>query len=274
MADAIQSYTESLGGFLKANRGKVVSALNDAIDFERFAAVAMNTLRRTPALAQCSPASVIDAVNRCAELGLEPGGPLGHAYLIPFKQECQLVIGYRGYLHLMFRSGGLKDAQAHVVYDSDKFVGQFGTDPRIEHTIGFGKRGKVVGAYCVLRFVNGGSHIEAMNIDELNKVRAASRAKSGPWDEWTEEMFRKTVLKRAAKWGPTGDNLDLMGKAEDYDADTVVDSTATTRPTPPAQQTHSLSDGSVSAQLDSTDKVKAAIPNGTPQQMSTEPAPF
>jgi recombination protein RecT len=258
-SDIVKAPVDSLGDFLKANKGKVVSALNDAIDFERFAAVAMNTLRRTPALAQCSPASVITAVNRCAELGLEPGGPLGHAYLVPFGSECTLVIGYRGYLHLMFRSGGLKDAQAHVVYENDKFVGQFGTDPKIEHTIGFGKRGRAIGAYCVLRFVNGGSHIEAMNMDELSKVRGASRAKSGPWEDWTDEMYRKTVLKRAAKWGPTGDKLELMAKAAEYDGDTIDGTVVDPKPTP-AQSTHSLvSENGVTQALDSTDRAKAAI---------------
>lgn len=261
MADAIvKSYVDSLGEFLRANKNKVTSALNDSIDFERFAAVAMNTLRRTPALAQCSPASVIDAVNRCAELGLEPGGPLGHAYLIPFKTECQLVIGYRGFVHLLFRSGGLKDIQAHVVYENDKFTGNFGTEPRIEHAIGFGKRGKSIGAYCVLRYVNGGMHIESMNMDELLKTRNMSRAKTGPWDDWFDEMCRKTVAKRGAKWGPTGDNI-LMAKAAEYDDDTVDGSVVQARPSPPSQTTHSLvSENGVAAQLDSTDKAKAAIP--------------
>lgn len=260
-SEIVKSPVDSLGEFLKANKNKITSALNDAIDFERFAVVAMNTIRRTPALAQCSPASVITAVNRCAELGLEPGGPLGHAYLVPFKEECQLVIGFKGYLHLMFRSGGLKDAQAHIVYENDKFTGRFGTDPYVEHSIGFGKRGKPVGAYCVLRFVNGGMHVEAMNMDELNATQAVSRAKSGPWLDWPDEMRRKTVLKRAAKWGPTGTNLELMAKAIDYDDD-VIDSTATpvARPTP-TQTTHALvSENGVAATLDATDRVKQSIP--------------
>lgn len=260
-SEIMKTPVDSLGEFLRANKNKITSALNDAIDFERFAVVAMNTLRRTPALAQCSPSSVIDAVNRCAELGLEPGGPLGHAYLVPFKQECQLVIGYKGYLHLMFRSGGLRDAQAQVVYENDKFVGAFGTEPRIEHTIGFGKRGRAVGAYCVLRYVNGGTHIEAMNMEELQKVRNASRAKSGPWEEWFEEMCKKTVLKRGAKWGPTGSNLELMSKAQDYDSDTVDGTVLPPNATPPAQTTHTLvSENGVTAALDNTDKVKAAVP--------------
>lgn len=263
-AEIQKTYVDSLGDFLKANKGKIVSALNDSIDFERFAAVAMNTMRRTPELANCSPASVITAVNRCAELGLEPGGPLGHAYLVPFKQECTLIIGYKGYLHLMFRGGGLKDAQAHVVYENDKFVGAFGTDARIEHTINFGKRGKAIGAYCVLRFANGGTHITAMGLEEIEKRRAVSKAKNSPmWTEWWDEAACKTVVRHGAKFGPTGDRYELMSKAQDYDGDTIDSvATPTPRPTPPTQTTHSLvSENGVSQALDSTDKVKQSIPS-------------
>ena len=45
---------------------------------------------------------------RCAQLGLEPGSGMGQAYLIPFKDECQFIIGYRGLLNLVYRSGHLR----------------------------------------------------------------------------------------------------------------------------------------------------------------------
>lgn len=259
MAGEIQkSSTDSLNEFLRANKVKIERALGDSIDFERFFVVAMNTIRRTPKLGQCSPSSVIDAVNRCAELGLEPGGPLGHAYLVPYAQECQLVVGYRGLLHLMFRSGGLRDASAQMVYDNDKFVGQLGTDPKIEHTITFAKRGRMIGAYCVLRYVNGGTHIETMNMEELQKVQSVSKAKSGPWTDWFEEMCKKTVLKRGAKWGPTGDGLELMARAYDYDDDKVVDSVATPVPTQPPPALNS--ENGVGQVVDATDRLKQSIP--------------
>lgn len=245
---------DTLSKYLVANKPKLMSALNDAIDFDRFAVVAMNTLRRTPDLAACHPSSVIEAINKCAELGLEAGGAMGLAYLVPFKSECQLVIGYRGYVNLLFRAGGLKDIQAHVVYENDKFNGAFGSEPHVDHQIGFAKRGKSIGAYCVMRYVNGGMHIEAMNMDELAKARALSRAKSGPWFDWTEEMYRKTVAKRGAKWGPFGGS-PLMAKAEEYDSDTI-DSVVIPAPEKPAL----ASENGAAAAIDSTERVKSAIP--------------
>jgi recombination protein RecT len=175
---------------------------------------------------------------------------------VPYGQECQLIVGYKGYLHLMFRSGGLRDASAQMVYENDKFVGQLGTEPKIEHTINFGKKGKPIGAYVVLRYVNGGTHIETMNMDELQKVQSVSKAKSGPWVDWFEEMCKKTVLKRGAKWGPTGDGLELMARAHEYDDD-VIDSTATEKPSQPAP---ALASENAAQALDNTDKVKASVP--------------
>lgn len=258
-AEIQKSSADNLGDFLKANKGKMVSALNDSIQFERFATVAMNTVRRTPGLLQCSASSIITAVQRSAELGLEPGSPLGHAYLVPYKEECQFIIGYRGYLHLMYRSGGLKDGAAHIVYENDKFTGRRGTDPYVEHLIGFGKRGKPIGAYCVLRYSNGGLHVESMNMDELNAVQAMSRAKSGPWIDWPDEMRRKTVLRRAAKWGPTGDGLEIMAKAHEYDDDTI-DSVATPVAAPSQQPPSLASENGVGHIIDATDRLKQAIP--------------
>jgi recombinational DNA repair protein RecT len=40
-----------------------------------------------------------------------------------------------------------------------------------------------------------------MSVDEVEKVRAASRAGgSGPWKDWWSEMAKKTVFRRASKW--------------------------------------------------------------------------
>ena len=246
------SFDDSLRNHLAKNKAKFISALDGQIEFERFAVVVMNAIRRTPALAECSVSSVVEAVTKCAELGLEPNGPLQHAALVPFKGECKLVVMYRGQLHLMFRSGGLKDATAHVVYEGDKFSGQLGTNPSVEHPISFTKRGKPIGAYAVINYANGGQHIEAMNLEEIEKVRASSRASKGPWFDWWDEMARKTVLKRGAKYAPAGANLQLLAKAAEYDDD-VIDSTATATPAP------SLTAENGGQTIDATAKVKAAV---------------
>lgn len=246
--------------FLWKNKSKLEATLR-GIPYERFANVVLNSMRRTPDLAACSASSLIHCIGICAELGLEPGGQLGHAYLVPFGQKCEIIIGYRGYLHLMYRNGSLKDAEAHVVYDNEVKSGDFalvrGMATELRHVVRFGaKKTQPVGVYCVLRFANGGVHVEPMEWEEVMKIKGRSRAsKNGPWVTDELEMAKKTVLRRAAKWAPTGQDDDIS-KAMDNDYD-VVDSEKVPEPVAPALPSETAI--APPAQVDATDKAKAAI---------------
>ena len=87
-----------------------------------------------------------------AQLGLEPGGTLGHIYFIPYGNKCTPIIGYKGYLELARRSGQVARLDARVVYEGEKFEVTAGLHPNIEHSV----RGdvdrsddKIVAAYAV-----------------------------------------------------------------------------------------------------------------------------
>ena len=77
-------------------------ALPKHITPDRMARVCMTMIRQVPLLMKCDPMSLIGSIVKLSQLGLEPDNGLGHAYLIPFKNnkkntvECQLIIGYRG----------------------------------------------------------------------------------------------------------------------------------------------------------------------------------
>lgn len=228
MAD-LAVYENSLSSHLRANKARVIAALDEQVDWNRYYTVVMNMVRRTPALADCAIESVFESVVKCAELGLEPGGPLGHAYLIPFKKEAVLVIGYKGWLHLMFKGGGVQDAEAHVVFEEDLKNGfkltRTAAGTIIHHPFTFTpeeKRGKPLGAYAVVRFANGGRHVEPMSWDEVMKAKAVSPSAGSsysPWNTWLYEMAKKTALKRAAKWAPTGRDYTLMARAWQHDVE-------------------------------------------------------
>ena len=67
-------------------------------------------MQRTPKLLECTRESLLACIVQCAQLGLEPDGLLGQAYLIPFyngrknRYECQLIVGYKGLLKLARQS--------------------------------------------------------------------------------------------------------------------------------------------------------------------------
>jgi recombination protein RecT len=46
-----------------------------------------------------------------------------------------------------------------------------------------------------------------MNKTEVEKVKATSRARKGPWIEWEGEMWKKTVVKRMYKLLPQTDRM-------------------------------------------------------------------
>lgn len=216
---------------IKAIRGDLQSrlpAINEALPAtvkryltpERMTKIALMTIIRQPALLNCSRASILEAVIGLAQIGLEPGGPLGHAYLVPFKQTCQPIIGYRGLIALARRSGELSSITAQVVFERDEFEIDLGSgEPPVHHPYLKGERGKPYCVYCVAKFRDGSRHTEVMTMDEVNKIRNRSRAKdNGPWVTDYLEMAKKTVVRRASKYWPISiefaDALELEDRQE------------------------------------------------------------
>jgi recombination protein RecT len=74
------------------------------MDPERCYRILLSCWSRTPALQKCTPESLFRASLQAVELGLEPGGALGHAYLVPYGNQCTLIPGYRGLVELVRRS--------------------------------------------------------------------------------------------------------------------------------------------------------------------------
>ena len=100
---------------------------------DRMARIAATELRKTPALLNTTPASFLGAVMQSAQLGLEPGSALGQAYLVPYGNQCQLILGYRGMIDLARRSGQVLSLSAFAVHEGDNFNYQLGLHPDIHH---------------------------------------------------------------------------------------------------------------------------------------------
>jgi phage RecT family recombinase len=100
--------------------------IGTALDPERFARIAFTAIRQSPQLMRCRPESLLGALMTAAQLGLEPG-PLGEAWLVPFKDQVTFIVGYRGLLKLAWQSGQLRNISARVVYEADDFDFAFGS---------------------------------------------------------------------------------------------------------------------------------------------------
>lgn len=190
---------------------------------DRLVKIALSATSRAPELLACSPASILRAVMQGAEMGLEVGGLLGDCYLVPFRNkhtgavEAICIPGYRGLIRLARNSGQITSIEAHVVYDHDVFDLEYGLDAKLIHRPSLREdRGKVVCAYAIARFKDGGYQIEVMTIGDLNAIKSRSQASAdGPWVTDEPEMQRKTVVKRLCKYLTLSPELSKAVAADD-----------------------------------------------------------
>ena len=203
--DAIRTIQD----LLARSKSQIQAALPKHLDADRLARISLTTIRQTPKLLECDPLSLVKCIMQAAALGLEPDPLLGRAYLVPYGREVQLIIGYRGLIDLARRSGEIQSIEAHVVYEADEWDYAYGLEPRLFHRpADTEKRGKVVAAWALARFKDGGYQFEVMNLSELEAVRRSSRAgNNGTWVSHTAEMYRKTVLRRLGKLLPLSPTL-------------------------------------------------------------------
>jgi recombination protein RecT len=199
-------------------------ALPRHVTADRLARIALTEVRKNPKLAQCDQTSFLGAVMQCAALGLEPGGALGHCYLIPFENrranrtDVQFIVGYRGMIDLARRSGQIVSLEARAVYAKDKFEVELGLDSRIVHKPDWDAedRGDITFVYAVAKLRDGGIQFDVMSRREIERVRNASagyrvaeatakkynKTPDSPWHSHFEEMAKKTVVRRLFKYLP------------------------------------------------------------------------
>lgn len=194
---------------------------------ERFARVALTCLKKDGKLMQAiqtqeGRASIASAFMKCAELGIEPDGR--RAYLIPYKNNVQLIIDYKGIAELAMRSGYVANIHADKVCENDEFEYNIGAIEK--HRIDFrNERGKAYAYYAIVTFKDGTKKCEVMDKHEIDSIKERSSAwsawlkfkKECPWNTDYDEMAKKTVFKRLAKWIPQSPELRQAIDIDDDD---------------------------------------------------------
>jgi len=219
--------------FFESQKSTLAAVLPKHVGADRMLKIALGALRTTPKLMQARTDTLLGAIIQCAQLGLEPNTPLGHAYLIPFENrskgitEVQIVFGYKGLIDLARRSGQIVSIAAHEVRANDHFEYEYGLDEKLVHRPSMGERGEVIAFYAVAKLVGGGYAFEVMSRADVEAIRNESQGwktavrfkkeASSPWGAHFVEMGRKTVLRRLFKFLPVSIELataaTLDGKA-------------------------------------------------------------
>jgi recombination protein RecT len=210
--------------YIKSYEREIAKALPSVLTPERFSRIATTAVTQNPALASCTPQSFIGAMLTAASMGLEVNSPLGHAYLIPYGNNCQFQLGYRGMIELAHRSGDIKSIEAHVVYANDEFDFEFGLNPKLKHKPAKKDRGDATWVYAVYRTKDDGYGFEVMSVEDINRHRAKySKAKNSPWDSEWEGMAKKTVLKRVLKYAPLKTEFVRAMASDETTTDAVIE---------------------------------------------------
>lgn len=197
-ADPAQQFRQQLAKL----RPEFANALPSHIAPEKFQRVVQTVVQQTPDLLAADRRSLFGACMKCAADGLVPDGR--EAALVLFSGKVQYMPMVAGLLKRARNTGEIVSLSAHVVHERDEFTYELGDEERIVHKPRFGEdRGKMIAAYAIARLKDGGIVREVMAAADIEKVRNVSRAKnSGPWTQWTSEMWRKTVIRRISKYLP------------------------------------------------------------------------
>lgn len=207
--------------FLEQNKAAIANALPKHMNADRMLRIMLTEFRKNPALSRCSQQSLMKCLVETSQYGLEPG-VMGQTYLIPYKDECTLIIGYRGLITLAHRSGQVKALYVEAVYEGDEFEVQFGTEMKMMHRPMF-KSNVATHYYAVFKNINGGEQFSVMSREQVEVVRTRfSKAPNSPaWRDSFDEMAKKTVLRRLIKTIPV--SIDLMDAIASEDEKYSID---------------------------------------------------
>jgi len=200
MAEAL-STKDTFSTALTTQLDSIGAALPAGFNKSRFVQNALALLNDNPDLAKYGKQQIIFVLMKGAILGLDF---LNHeAYPVPYGNKLQYQTSYAGSVKLAkkYSIRPIKDIYAKIVREGDEFEEVIVNG---EPTINFKPKpfndGKVVGAFAVCLFADGGIQYDTMSFADLENTRSHSKAKNSPaWTNFPIMMYQKTVLKRLCK---------------------------------------------------------------------------
>lgn len=255
----------SLKQFLDLRADNLAKWVRGKIDPASLIRFAVLEYSQSEQLQRCTQDSIYLALIACAQVGLEPSGVKGEAYIVPFKTTATFMPGYRGLIKLALRSGAVTSLVSHVVYEADHFEIDLGTDGRVVHRPALSNRGRMIGAYALAKMSNGEFDVEWMPLEDLERVRKSAERggrESPAYANWADQMARKAPIRRICKRLPMGDEYALAARLDEaaetgdmaaYQRALDVEPVVVTTP----------------AQVATVDRIKNRIKNRTPFPIDT-----
>jgi recombination protein RecT len=199
-------------------KAQIAAALPRGLTADRMIRVVLTAINRQPKLLNCTKESLWQSVIDSASLGLFPDA-LGRSYLVPYGEKCQLIIGYKGLIDLMYRSDRINLIQTGVVHKGDAWNYQRGMVPKLEHAP-CDQPGQWTHVYSIVHLKGCEMpSVEVMTRAEVMAIKARSRAStSGPWVTDEEAMAVKSCIRRHSKVLPMSAEV---AQAMEFDGDQI-----------------------------------------------------
>lgn len=257
---------EVIESTLMKKKSDFIKVLPSHISFEKFQRTVMTAITQNPDLILADRTSLMLSCIKSASDGLLPDGRDAALVIFNVKgkdasgkevwmKKAQYLPMYAGIIKKVRQSGDIASVVSHVVYERDKFEYVLGDEERVLHEpyMGAEARGKIIAAYAIARLKDGTTVREVMTFQDIEKVRKTSKSGSdkdtgeakGIWRDWYEEMARKTVFRRLAKWLPQ--SIELVDQA--FSNDDSMDTFTKIQPSAPVPMIEDQKDDGASAEF-------------------------
>ena len=212
-----------------------LDSVSDALpkDFNkaRFVQNALALVNENPNIAKYGQQKIMAGLLKGAYLGLDFYSK--ECYLVPYGNDLNYQTDYRGAKKLAkkYSIRPIKDIYAKLVHEGDLFEEKIiGGEQSFDFKPKPFNDGKIIGAFAVVLYMDGGMAYDTMSLADLENTRKASKASNSPaWKNFTGEMYKKTVLHRLCKHieldfeNPTQQNMFLYGRDIETDQQKIAE---------------------------------------------------
>nr|DAR48685.1 MAG TPA: RecT protein [Bacteriophage sp.] len=212
-----------------------LDSVSDALpkDFNkaRFVQNALALVNENPNIAKYGQQKIMAGLLKGAYLGLDFYSK--ECYLVPYGNDLNYQTDYRGAKKLAkkYSIRPIKDIYAKLVHEGDLFEEKIvDGDQSFDFKPKPFNDGKIIGAFAVVLYTDGGMAYDTMSLADLENTRKSSKASNSPaWKNFTGEMYKKTVLHRLCKHieldfeNPTQQNMFLSGMEIETDQQKIAE---------------------------------------------------
>ncbi len=165
--------------------------------------------------------SIYQGIAKAATMGLQIGGQFPHAYFVPMGGKAVLIPSQDGYSFMATYGPGrvLKIApELHEVHEKDEFRIDDAARTYVHNFKPFGDRGKLVGFFTVLEYVDGRKMIPYVTMSQVEEIEQGYGNLSSPaYKKSKLDMDKKTAMKKLLKpVAKEAEGLAMMMALDDW----------------------------------------------------------